>query len=241
MLVPKGTLLAGETRGSKRSAMGCSCSNAKKQVQPVSQDEAQASSVEAWSKDETKPEAKPEGTPVAKPTEQTALRSSCEGLKLKPKARVSCTGKENRSANASCKTVETESAPSSSRAVSMVSKALFLAILGLVMTSDCITSETYRSLMPTYLVRFIGAVVLGVALSWLELMRGECERQIFFPSASSNLVCALLFRWECFVFSLLTWAACFPTSWWWQDLVYSLLIPTVVMSSMTSQIGRAHV
>ena len=35
-------------------------------------------------------------------------------------------------------------------------------------------------------------------------MRGECERQIFFPSASSNLVCALLFRWECFVFSLLT-------------------------------------
>jgi hypothetical protein len=50
--------------------MGCSCSNAKKQVQPVSQDEAQASSVEAWSKDETKPEAKPEGTPVAKPTEQ---------------------------------------------------------------------------------------------------------------------------------------------------------------------------
>merc|ERR1712216_416197 len=59
-----------QTRGSKRSAMGCSCSNAKKQVQPVSQDEAQASSVEAWSKDETKPEAKPEGTPVAKPTEQ---------------------------------------------------------------------------------------------------------------------------------------------------------------------------
>ena len=29
----------------------------------------------------------------------------------------------------------------------MVSKALFLAILGLVMTTDCITSETYRSLM----------------------------------------------------------------------------------------------
>merc|ERR1719335_1928607 len=49
--------------------------------------------------------------PVTKPAEQTALRASCEGLKLKPKARLSCSGKENRPSNASCKAVETESAP----------------------------------------------------------------------------------------------------------------------------------
>lgn len=59
--------------------MGCSCSNAKKQVQPVTKDEAIASSVEAWRKDEEKPEAKPDeapgpGKPTEPPTEQPAAQ-----------------------------------------------------------------------------------------------------------------------------------------------------------------------
>jgi hypothetical protein len=41
-------------------------------VQPVTKDEALASSVEAWSKEEAKPEAKPEDPAVSKPTEQPA-------------------------------------------------------------------------------------------------------------------------------------------------------------------------
>merc|ERR1719235_1354877 len=78
--------------------------------------------------------------PVAKPAEQTALRSSCEGLKLKPKARVSCSGKENRSANASCKSVETDSSPAadeSARAEELDLEPLRISTPGRASTGAC--------------------------------------------------------------------------------------------------------
>jgi hypothetical protein len=135
--------------------------------------------------------------------------------------------------------VETESTPSSARAVRMLSKPILLGVTGLVMATLAYPESFARrtgfesSFLARMALQLVGSLFLGVGMSWIELVRGECARHIFFPSQQLNLLFAILLRFEVYTVSVLVvYMSLF--SWALVDFWWALVLPTLIMSVTVS-------
>jgi hypothetical protein len=135
--------------------------------------------------------------------------------------------------------VETESTPSSARAVRMLSKPILLGLTGLVMATLAYPESFARGtgIASSYLARLVlqvvGSVFLSVGMSWIELVRGECARHIFFPSQQLNLLFAILLRFEVYTVSVLV-VSMSLFSWTLADFWWALVLPALIMSVTVS-------